>query len=270
MVQKVFFALEGSGTDKKIDWPYVLISAATLWNGRKFKPFNPHPNVKEIFLDSGGFSFLLRSGDYEFYPAQYIRLAKRIKANYVAVMDYPCEQGANNYERIERTIENAIKLMDLAGDLNWVMVIQGYTPEEYLYSVDRIKEQGLLTPIMAIGSLVVRKKIEDVRKIISLVRENLPRRIKLHGFGVDLRFIRDLVIFKALYSTDTAAWKWNNTSHWEPNWRPRGYMPKTEFDKLKNFEKYREKVLKTLEHMRAQTYWDEHWFELIPELGEGW
>lgn len=275
MVEKVFFALEGSGTDKKIDWPYVLISAATLWAGKRFKQFKPHRNVKEIFLDSGGFSFFYRSGDYEFYPAQFIRLARKINADYVAVMDYPCEPDVNrsklrtNYERIDKTIENAIKLMDLADDINWVMVVQGYKPEEYLYAIDRIKEQGLLTDLMAIGSLCVRKSISSAREIILLVRKNLPSRIKLHGFGVDLRFLRDLAIFSALYSTDTAAWKWNNRAHWAPDWQPKGFMPKSEADKLKNFEKYKKKVLDVLEYMKAQTYWDEHWFELIPELGEG-
>ena len=132
------------------------------------------------------------------------------------------------------------------------MVIQGYRVEEYLYSIDRIKEQGLLTDLMAIGSLCVRKKISEVRKIILLIRKNLPSRVKLHGFGVDLRFLRDPAIFNALYSTDTAAWKWNNRAHWEPDWQPKGYMPKTEFDKLKNFEKYKAKVEALLNYHSKQ------------------
>jgi hypothetical protein len=37
MVEKVFFALDGSGTGKKINYHYVLISAATLWNGKSFR-----------------------------------------------------------------------------------------------------------------------------------------------------------------------------------------------------------------------------------------
>jgi len=258
VVEKVFFALDGSGMDKKIDWPYVLISAATLWTGKRFKPFRPHENVREVFLDSGGFSFFYRSGDYEFYPAQFIRLARRINADYVAVMDYPCEPDVNrsklrtNYERIDRTIKNAIKLMDLADDINWVMVVQGYKPEEYLYAIDRIKEQGLITPHMAIGSLCVRKSIKAAREVITLVRKNLPNRVKLHGFGVDLRFLRDPVIFHSLYSTDTAAWKWNNRAHWEPDWKPVGILPKNDADKLRNFEKYKQKVLAVLEFHSAQ------------------
>jgi len=260
MVEKVFFALDGSGVDKKIEYPYVLISAATLWNGRKFKSFNTHHSVKEIFLDSGGFSFFNKFGDYEFDFNQFIHLARKINADYVAVMDYPCEPEVNrsrlrtNYKRIDKTIENAIKLMDLADDINWVMVVQGYTTDEYLYSIDKIKEQDLLTDLMAIGSLCVRKSVSSARDIILLVRENLPSRIKIHGFGVDLRFLRDYVVFNSLYSTDTAAWKWNTNVHLAPDERTKGIFPKTECDKLKNFEKYKKRVLDVLERMKAQTY----------------
>jgi len=263
VVEKVFLALEGSNTDRKIAYPYVLISAATLWTGRRFKQPYFNSKVQEVFLDSGGFSFFYKSGDYEFNYKQYIWLAKRLKADYVVVMDYPCEPDVNrskiktNKERIERTIENAIKLMDTAPNLNWVMVVQGYKPDEYVYCIDRIKEQGLLTDIIAIGSLCVRKRVSEVKKIVTLVRDNLPSKIKLHGFGIDLKFLRDQAIFNALYSSDTAAWKWNNRNHWEENWKPKGYLPKTEFDKLKNFEKYVIKINALLSKMSSQKVLEE-------------
>ncbi len=233
MVQKVFLALEGSGTDKKIDWPYVLISAATLWTGKKFKPLRTHESVKELFLDSGGFSFFSRYGEYPYTCLQLWRLARKLNANYVAIMDYPCEPGVNrelyqtNIERIERTIENGIKCLDLDG-VNWVMVIQGYTVDEYLYAIDRIREQGLLTDVMAIGTLCTRRSISAAREAILAIRKALPGWVKLHGFGVDLRFLRNPVIFHALYSTDTGAWK--------------GFMPMKEIEKLQYLEQYKMKL----------------------------
>ena len=243
MVQKVFFALEGSGTDKKIDWPYVLISAATLWTGKKFKPLRTHESVKELFLDSGGFSFFSRYGEYPYTCLQLWRLARKLNASYVAIMDYPCELGVNreryktNIERIERTIENGIKCLDLDG-VNWVMVIQGYTIYEYLYAIDRIREQGLLTDVMAIGTLCTRRSISAAREAILAIRKALPGRFKLHGFGVDLRFLQDPAIFHALYSTDTGAWK--------------GFMPMREIEKLVSFEKYKAKVEALLDYYAKQ------------------
>ena len=65
-MEKVFFALDGSNTDEKLDYPYFLISGATLWNGKRFRDMRANPYMRELFLDSGGFSFFYRSGDYEF------------------------------------------------------------------------------------------------------------------------------------------------------------------------------------------------------------
>lgn len=259
MVEKVFFALDGSGIDKKIDYPYVLISAATLWNGKRFKNLNHHPHVQELFLDSGGFSFFYKSGDYEFKLYQYVNLAYELEPDYVAVMDYPCEPEVSrkkyktNIERIHQTLDNALKLVDLAPELPWVMVVQGYTPAEYLWCLDLIKERELVTKTMAIGSLCVRKKIGEAWKVIKLVKAELPGWVRLHGFGVDLRFLRNRNIFHALYSTDTAAWKMNNRAHWEPDWKPKGWMPKNQQDKLKNFEKYRNKIQCLLSNYTKQT-----------------
>lgn len=259
MVEKVFFALGGGGTDKKVDYPYVLISAATLWNGKKFKRFQPHENAEEIFLDSGGFSFFYRSGEYEFSPAEYISLAHKLDPAYVAIMDYPCEPDVvrtkykTNYERIDRTIENAITLMDLDNGLNWIMVVQGHTPEEYLYCIDRIKEQWLVTKLMAIGSLCVRKQIKEAKEVILPIHKEVPAWIKLHGFGIDLKFLKDLAIFKALWSSDTSAWKWNNRAHHTKDWQPKGWMPKCEFDKLENLKHYKRKIKRIIELYSQQT-----------------
>jgi len=254
---KVFLALEGRRTDTQIDYPHVLISAATLKGKRKngFKRFKYHPNVKEIFLDSGGFSFFYKQGNYPFTPKELAKLGENIGADYVAVMDYPCEPDvsrpdglATNVQRIERTIENAHKCMKYE-NVNWVMVIQGYTKEEYRYCIERIKEEGLKTDLMAIGSLCVRKKIKEALEIISLTRRHFR---KLHGFGVDLRFLKDPQIYLSLYSSDTAAWHWNNQNHWTEDWKPRGITAKTDEDKLRNFVKYVEKLKKLHQKYNGQ------------------
>ncbi|MCD6148604.1 hypothetical protein J7J18_04485 [bacterium] len=239
---KFFFGLDGSSVDRKIDYPYVLISAATLWGGKRFREMHTHENVKEVFLDSGGFSFFYKTGEYPFSVGQYVSLIKKEEPQYAAVMDYPCESDVvrkgnlkTNRERIDKTIENAIKCLEHE-EINWVMVVQGYKGEEYLYSIDRIKEQGIETDVMAIGSLCVRKKIDEARRIISLVRKNT--KAKLHGFGIDFRFLKDTRIFNMLYSADSQAWKWNNRAYSNA----KGYLPKSQEQKLKNFKFYKERI----------------------------
>lgn len=242
---KMFYGNEGSGTDKRMGDGYVqciLISAASLWNGKRFKKFNPAQH-EDLFLDSGGFSFFYKSGDYPFTLDQYVELARKLEASYVAIWDYPCEPDVvrtegkrSNIERIDATIENAKECLKVK-DLNWVMVVQGYKPSEYQYCCDRIKEEGLQTPLIAIGSLCVRKKIRQAREIISLVRRNFPDN-DLHGFGIDLKFLKDTVILGSLYSADTQAWKWNNRNQ-DPH---RGILPKSQKDKLENYKFYKKKI----------------------------
>ena len=81
---------------------------------------------------------------------------------------------------------------------------------------------------MAIGTLCTRRSISAAREAILAIRKNLPGQVKLHGFGVDLRFLRDPAIFHALYSTDTGAWK--------------GFMPMREVEKLQYLEQYKMKL----------------------------
>ncbi len=246
---KFFYVCEGSGTDKKMGGGYVeniLVSAASLHNLKtntftKFKP----PKHDYLFLDSGGFSFFYREGDYPFSIKDYVGLIERMKPELVAVLDYPCEPEVTrisnlktNIQRIEATIENAKKCMEY--DLPWVMVVQGHSNQEYRYACERIKEENLETEVMAIGSLCVRKKINEARAAISIVKNRFPSR-KIHGFGIDLRFLKDACIRNMLWSCDSQAWKWNNRSHGYDKPK-KGFMAKTEADKLENFWHYKRKV----------------------------
>jgi len=241
----MFYGCEGSGTDKKMGGGYVeniLISAATLWNGKKFKNFKP-PNHDLLFLDSGGFSFFYAKGDYPFSTEEYVALAKGLDADIVAIRDYPCEPDVSriggletNKERIDATIKNAKECMEHK-NINWAMVVQGYTKDEYRYCCDQIKLNDLETDVMCVGSLCVRKRTIDARSIISLVKKNFRSR-KLHGFGIDLKFIKNPSIQNMLWSADTQAWKFNNRSYRNNA----EFLPRCESDKLEYFQRYKRKV----------------------------
>jgi len=237
---KVFIGLDGSGTDKKLGYvPYVLISGAILWNGKRFR--NLYPSAyKELFLDSGGFSFFTRYAEYPYSIEQYVELSKKLNATYTAVLDYPCEPDVvrddlnTNYKRIDKTIQNTEKCIEYE-EVNWVAVVQGYTHKEYLYCCDLIKNMGLVTDLMAIGTLCVRKRVREIRNIIKLVRREFPE-TKLHGFGINLNMLKDAYIYENLYSIDTQAWSWNSERQ-KPGIQ-RNILPKCGADKLKNLKKF--------------------------------
>jgi len=198
MVEKVFFGLDCSSRDKLINYPYVLISAASLWNGKRFKKIHFHEDVKEIFLDSGGFSFFTKWAQYPFTTDQYLDLVRGFceehsRIRYVGVMDYPCESLVNradlrtNYQRIDETLKNAEALIHRelpAGE--WVSVIQGHNIEEYSYCSEKFRANGLWTPLTAVGSICTRKETFAIKQILFMLKRK-HQNVNLHAFGLDYR-----------------------------------------------------------------------------------
>jgi hypothetical protein len=195
--------------------PNVLISASVLWNPRDRRFQRLHtPRHDSLFLDSGGYGFHRSYGEYPFPRERYVKLAKEVGADLVAVMDYPCERGVNrsmhsdNVDRVAATTDSARALMRSHPEITWVPVIQGYDAEEYANCVSRYESMGLIRPFMAVGSLCTRKTAATTRAVLRVIRRHLPD-VRLHGFGVDLRLLKDREIRSILWSADTAAWKYN-------------------------------------------------------------
>ena len=74
----------------KID---ILISAGTLWRGRKFSRPNwlKRKSINKVFLDSGAQQFCTKFKDYPFTIRQYVDLVKSLKPTYAATLDYPLD-----------------------------------------------------------------------------------------------------------------------------------------------------------------------------------
>ena len=249
---RVFYGMIGGvGTDRKVGGGYVeniCCSAASMWTGKKFKRWQP-PKHSLMFIDSGGYSFFQRKGDYPFSCADYVEMTKQHSPDFVAVRDYPCEPDIKrsstlrtNIQRIDATIENTIKCREFS-DVPWVSIVQGYKLSEYQYCCDQIKAHGLETPLMAIGSLCVRKRTADSRRIIRLVRSNFSK-ARLHGFGIDFRFLKDIYIAQTLWSSDTQAWQFGY---------PSSYFPKNQAQALKNYESYSKAIDRLLTRYQANS-----------------
>ena len=251
----MFYGMTGGSSDVRVGGgyvPHILISAASLRLRTSFRKTH-FPRHDSLFLDSGGFSFFYKSGEYPFTPEELAALAVRERANYCAVMDYPCEPETSrpaglrtNRERIDRTIENTRRCLQIC-NVNWVPVVQGYTPEEYAYCVERLRNEDLIRPVVAIGSLCVRRRTEDTWEILSLVRDLLPG-VKLHGFGIDLKFLRDRRIKSVLWSADTQAWGFNNR-RWGLD--RKGWRPKSMAERHANYPFYSAEVRRLLRMQEA-------------------
>jgi hypothetical protein len=180
----------------------VLISCGLLWENGKFKDVKL-PKYRRLIVDSGGFQLLSTFKEYPFTYEQYYNFVERLNPDYFVSMDYPCDKKENAKENIEKTIDNLIKLKEF-DDERLIPVIQGYDFNDYLYCLDRLKSQGLLSDYVGIGSLVP-KSIESAERIILALINELKGK-KIHIFGLKIELLKNPKIMENIYSFDTMSY----------------------------------------------------------------
>ncbi len=196
---------------KKAEEPNVMINFCTHNN-------KPWIDIENLFIDSGGYSFLKNKGKYDRSNREYMNYVYTYSPNYFCLRDYPCEEDLLKKhnrtvgEHQNMTIEKHIELLNLYE--SWgktieskpVAVLQGQTVMDYLNHYDLLKEHGVLTDYLAIGSLCGRKKNNEIAEIIKNVRSVVPSRIKIHGFGIKKSSLKISSVLKNLDSADSNAW----------------------------------------------------------------
>jgi hypothetical protein len=178
----------------------VMFSAAGFWNDEA-KEWRRNAKFRRTFglrwLDCGGFTMLNQYGDYPFSVVNYANLIARLKPNYYAAMDYPCEPEISrslglmtNMQRIKATVANAVELTEWETQLNGVMVpvIQGYTLREYLLCLRLHQEAGTIRDYMAVGSMCRRISDKELGELIPGIYHAAQKAgcTKLHFFGLKL------------------------------------------------------------------------------------
>jgi len=188
----------------------VMISHATANN----KPF---PGDYELFVDCGGYHHMM-TGDPEYEDSDegYLKFLLKHRPDLYALRDYPCEPdlldkiGRSVAEQQERTLDHHIELYEhVSGsmlDAGAVSVIQGWTTDQYLEHLDVLRDHGLMTHKMAIGSVCRRGADEDIAEVVLSIRDALPSSVGLHAFGVKGSVLRFEEVCDALDSVDSAAY----------------------------------------------------------------
>lgn len=203
---KVFYGIDRKAFSKHAE--RVMINARYLIS-RKIPMTLPD---QEWFMDCGAYSLLKEHKAFPFSPKQYMDAVDRHQPTLWANMDWCCEPSilestkANIQYHIESTILNGRILKD--HDKGFVMVIQGWEPEQYLHCIDRIKSEGLITDVMGVGTVCRRNVDKEIIEILRLIKTNLPGHVKLHGFGIKKTILNYKEAFDLLYSIDTFAWNY--------------------------------------------------------------
>jgi hypothetical protein len=178
-------------------------------------------------LDSGGFTELSTHGHWTITPERYVEEARRWEAEignlqWAAPQDWMCEPdiihggGPGNFpgtglsvaEHQRRTVENYLRLGDLAPGFPWTPVLQGWSLWEYLDHVEQYRRAGVhleAFPLVGVGS-VCRRQSKDLPMVTVLIRELWAMGLKLHAFGFKLTGLPATSGW--LESSDSMAWSY--------------------------------------------------------------
>jgi hypothetical protein len=177
-------------------------------------------------LDSGGFSELTMYGAWTITEEDYVAEVKYFtsfgRLRFAAAMDWMCEPqvmeggmiagrrapgtGLTVREHQDRTVDNYLRLVQMAPELPWLPILQGYEPRDYLacartYEVNGVDLKSL--PAVGLGSVCRR---QSTGGIVGLCRELHGQGIRLHGFGLKMKGLLDLGPY--LRSCDSMAWSY--------------------------------------------------------------
>lgn len=200
----------------------LFVSRVTL-AGRKTLPVARAPWA----LDSGGFSELQQHGRWTVTPEAYVEEVRRYAGEignleWAAIQDWMCEpvviRGGkvgpvvfagtrlSVEEHQRRTIASYQRLLDLAPELPWAPVLQGWAYGDHLRHLEMYEAAGFnlaKVPIVGVGSICRREAPLRAGQIIDdLADEGL----RLHGFGFKKDGLRSVA--GVLASSDSLAWSY--------------------------------------------------------------
>lgn len=170
--------------------------------------------VTEWALDSGGFTQLSRNADGwppNCEPA-YVDAVRRYATTgtlaFASQQDWMCEpwlmHGRTVREHQERTVANYARLVELAPDIPWLPVLQGWKLPDYHDCLDMFSDAGFdlrSLPRVGVGSVCRRQASSEIEEIMTSLEE---KELSLHGFGVKTQGLSRYA--SRLASADSMAW----------------------------------------------------------------
>lgn len=214
--------------------PRIMLSASFLDARKSAIDLNNKPYM----VDSGVgmiFSNRTKRAEKRIGIERYAELIIRQNPPIAWTLDYPCEPsirkefGYSATEAQIRTNENTIYLRDELSLKNVMSVVQGWEISDYARNLERIKEQGLETPYLGIGSVCRRGYLNEIVKIIKMISSNSSGNTRKHAFGIKKQVLQTEARYY-INSADSHAWAVIAFGRYENNGR--GIKGRTIKDKL--------------------------------------
>lgn len=194
-------------------YPYIpwFVSVNVLKN-RKSKI-----NGKQWILDSGGFTALLKNGEYSMSEQNYLSIIAKHNPNLAFCQDWMCEPfilektGLTIKEHQERTLESYLSMRKYTKKTR--PVLQGWEPEDYIHHIKMYKRAGVsFQQLYGIGTICSRNgSTFDIYRIVSAIVKNGCRFV--HGFGLKITSLKVPAILCMFVSCDSMAWSYAGRHH---------------------------------------------------------
>jgi hypothetical protein len=205
----------------------LFVSHSRLRNRRKF----PRA-VTRWSLDSAGFTDIGKFGEYQSTPQQYAEAAQRY-ANEIGMLDFAMPQdllcdpdtraitGLTVAEHQARAVRSYLELSNLAPDVPFIPVLQGWESDDYMRHAEAYYAAGVRLDEerrVAIGTLALRQQTREARDIIHRMAD---QGFRLHALGFKMKGLRKSSRWIA--SADSASW---NIQGWRDGKLPECTHPK--------------------------------------------
>lgn len=193
--------------------PPLFLSLKRLYKERK--PFV----VRDWAIDSGAFSEISTHGCWTATPEEFVERVRWVHTwpgnppDFVAPQDFMCEPhiiqktGLSIREHQRLTVENLVHLRELAPEIPWMPVLQGWELDDYFECVEMYAQAGvdlLKEPIVGVGSVCRRQRTQEGCDIvIAMCSLGLP----IHAFGFKISGLAQ--VGHSIASADSFSWSYN-------------------------------------------------------------
>lgn len=186
-----------------------------LWTMEQKRKSPFRPATTKWCIDSGGFTELKTKGKWTIPPRQYVRSLRRYveeigNLQWCAPQDWMCEdvilQKTGLTVRIHqrKTVESVLELRNLAPELPFVPVLQGWLLSQYLEHIEMYEAAGInlrAEPLVCLGTMCRR---QDSIRAAFIIRELVEQGLRCHALGAKttgLSYYAPLIA-----SADSDAW----------------------------------------------------------------
>lgn len=208
-------------------------------------------------MDSGGFWEVTHRGGWTISTKQYVAEVRRARdeiggLDWAAPMDWMCEPDAlkKTGMTVEQhqllTVQNYLELREMAPDLPFIPVLQGFDLRDYHQCVELYFRSGVdlqQQPVVGLGSVCRRQATSEIETIAREI--GYAYDLRLHGFGVKKLGLKRYS--KYLLSADSLAWSYRGyrvqpCAHPKPGEK----VPKNEANCLQFALKYRTELIEQM------------------------